>query len=555
VDRQGLFLRSIDSGETRSVSVPAELKARVWDIRWLPEGGKLLATVTSAGVGNPSIWAITVLGEGAPRKLHEPGAFPAISPDGRWIAFGSGGPIGWEEIWVCDINCAAPRKVLAAEERRRVQDFVWSPDGRWIAFRRSTLTSAGEPSPASIAVVSISGGPVRDLLPESGPPKMTAIDCYFTGCLCWLPDWRIVFPVSNGPSLAAAKGSLWALNVNQESTEPIGETKQVTSWTDLHPTNLTISKDGSQLAFVKMRIQDDVYIGELQRGGESMRAPRRFTLDDRNDFPSAWMSDSSAILFDSDRNDKMEIFRQTLEGNIAEKIASNAGDECCAQVSPDGSSILYWDSVHIELGARPGPKRLMRLPVNGRASEILFEERDGQRQAKFKCPTKIGSSCVLGLEQGKDLGFYSLDLVRGKGSQLANVEVDLPRCDWSLSPDGLRVGLLDGIHPDRVQILTLANGTRHELTLAATWGRPQTIAWTADGSGFFVTCWLPSSPQLLHINLAGKIHLLLRRGPTQWLFQPVPSPNGKYLAFEARTIDGNIWLIENIASRARHISQ
>jgi hypothetical protein len=39
--------------------------------------------------------------------------------------------------------------------------------------------------------------------------------------------------------------------------------------------------------------------------------------------------------------------------------------------------------------------------------------------------------------------------------------------------------------------------------------------------------------------------LLLNSAHEQWLFQPLPSPNGRYLAFRARAFDSNVRLLEN----------
>ena len=79
VDQTGLYLRATDSGETHAVSLPPELRGRVWEVCWFPEGGKLLADVSSAE--GMDLWVITILGEAAPRMLYRHAIFPAISPD------------------------------------------------------------------------------------------------------------------------------------------------------------------------------------------------------------------------------------------------------------------------------------------------------------------------------------------------------------------------------------------------------------------------------------------------------------------------------------------
>jgi len=66
-DPTGLYLRSIDSGETRPVPLPVELRGQLRGIQWFPEGGQLLGGVLTPD-GN-DLWIITVLGEAAPRLL------------------------------------------------------------------------------------------------------------------------------------------------------------------------------------------------------------------------------------------------------------------------------------------------------------------------------------------------------------------------------------------------------------------------------------------------------------------------------------------------------
>jgi len=45
--------------------------------------------------------------------------------------------------------------------------------------------------------------------------------------------------------------------------------------------------------------------------------------------------------------------------------------------------------------------------------------------------------------------------------------------------------------------------------------------------------------------MSGTVQLLARKGKAQLLYQPVPSPDGKYLAFQAHTWDSNVWVTEN----------
>jgi Tol biopolymer transport system component len=59
----------------------------------------------------------------------------------------------------------------------------------------------------------------------------------------------------------------------------------------------------------------------------------------------------------------------------------------------------------------------------------------------------------------------------------------------------------------------------------------------------FLTTVYPAS--LVHVTLSGKVKRLLKSAHRQWMNRPRPSPDGKYLAFQALTVESNIWLLEN----------
>jgi len=94
-------------------------------------------------------------------------------------------------------------------------------------------------------------------------------------------------------------------------------------------------------------------------------------------------------------------------------------------------------------------------------------------------------------------------------------------------------------------VLNLSERAWHEVSFEPRWGVFQRIAWAADGKGFFLNSVLPEGWGLLHVTTAGRVSLLLRNPRSQRLSTPLPSPNGKHLAFQAETYDSNVWMIEN----------
>jgi serine/threonine protein kinase len=127
-DQTGLYVRAIDSGETHAVSLPEGFRKRIIGLQWFPDGAKLLAGVNKKDAGGP--WAINLLGEAAPHLLNGDAAQPAISPDGRLLAFVRGEPL---TLWVSGINGEAPRKL--------------GEDDQYTVTSRSALPAAGQRRP------------------------------------------------------------------------------------------------------------------------------------------------------------------------------------------------------------------------------------------------------------------------------------------------------------------------------------------------------------------------------------------------------------------------
>jgi DNA-binding winged helix-turn-helix (wHTH) protein/Tol biopolymer transport system component len=540
-DQTGLYLRSIDSGETHAVSLPAGFQDRIWELKWFPDGGKLLAQV-----GAPEgfdFWMITIMGEAAPHFLYRGGVNPAISPDGQSVAFDKFelGKPGGGGVWVGGINGESPRELVAGKEDQVVFSPAWSPDGRWIAYLRFWKTAYH-----AIEVRPVGGGPAKSLISESNLPKLSSLRYHDLPRLAWSPDWRLVFFATQTPESLPSQEqySLWEVPVEPRTGEAAGRPERLTQWSDFAPLRTTITADGKRLALLKERVWQDVYLGELGPDGTSMKPPRRFTLDDRGSYLQDWARDSKAVVFTSNRSSKWEIFSQGLDERVAEAVVRVSRDHLIngAAMSPDGSWILYDESARATLGAPPSPHRLMRRATAGGSPEMVFEEAVDTRW-DYWCPEKPGSSCVLSEKEGKDFVFYSLDPVRGKGEQLGKIEAS-GFAGWSVSPDGSRLALVDPGKQRRIEVLTFQEGGWHEVSVEPGWGQFESIAWAAGGNGFFVTSRLPNSWNLLHVTLTGKLKPLLRNGRRQWIANPLPSPDGKYLAFEAQTRDSNVWMLE-----------
>ena len=551
-DQAGFLLRELDSGATRPIPLPRDLRnPSAGGLVWFPQGGNLLADFSTPE--GYSIWVVPVLGGGQPRMVYSLGTEAAISPDGQSIVFVNGNWDTWgKELWVGGVDGRPPRKLATGVGPSNLSNPTWSPDGRWIAYQKCHKVTDGSISTA-IDVRPANGGPARTLVPESSLPTTPCCMYPWWGAIVWSPDWRLIFGV--------AKGGLWELRLDPTKCEARGKPERLAPRTDSTPPSLTrmrdqflgtltVSADGRRLAFLKMREQWSVDVGELGPGGASLKAPHRLTLDDRDSWLSRWARDSQAVLFGSNRNGKREIFRQGLNETVPEAVVNSSADVWDAWPSPDGAWLFYAEQDRTPAAPGAAHLRLMRQPTAGGSPQIIFE---GPGPWNLLCPLNPGPPCVFRRTEGKQIAFYSFDLLRGEGARIGQIDVPWrdPSAtmnqegvfDWDVSADGSRLAVVSG--RDRIEVFTRSDRTWREISADPPGGQFTNLAWAPDGKGFFVVSVMPASNNLLHVTTAGRAVRLLSRGVEHQLTHLLPSPDCKHLAFNAKREDSNVWMIED----------
>ena len=542
-DRIGLFLRSLDFGESRPVRKPPELLYKpVSTLQWSPDGGKLLADPWTQAIWafplRPAIWAFPVHGEEPPRTIYPLGLDPVIAPDGKSIAFISSSR---QELWVGGINGESPRKLADRGEKDSFFHPAWSPDGRWIAY----WNIKGWPRTITIEVRPASGGgPAKTLVPGSKLPTTVWTG---SGSMVWSPDWRLIFALneaSEGIDADFDNDGIWDIRVEPTQCEPRSKPERLTPLLGWFLRNMTITADGKRLAFLKARSQWDVWVSDLEKGGTRMGAPHRLTFDVRGSFLYGWTLDSHAILYGSRLNGKTEIFRHplTFGGAPPEVFVARSEGVCCATPTPDGLWLLYVEGVR---GA-PALRRLMRQPVSGGPPEMVLE-RSAAEGVDFNCPEAPGHPCVLQQKQGQEMVFYAFDPVGGKGERIGQFEIQgSPSIGWGLSRDGSRLGVVASGQL-RISVLTLADRAWHDIEVPSSWGwLTEAVGPAAGLADLTVIAASTNYFDFLNVSPTGKLDHLFREDWSEpQPSNPQVSPDGKHLAFKTWTLDSNAWMIEN----------
>ena len=414
----------------------------------------------------------------------------------------------------------------------------WSPDGQQIAF----LTRRPEPEETTLQIHGINSGETTAILSRR-----------VLRSFCWTQDWHILYAQADlAPN--EASDSLWEIGVDPRTRQP-SNPRRLTNDIGFSVFDLSASADGKLLAYVWQRQQGDVYWGELEGDGTRLKNPARLTLDERMDWPGGWIRDGKSLLFFSDRNGEFDIYRQGIKDRDAEPIVVGPDEKRAPKLSPDGRWILYLEWPKTAGGTSANSARLMRAPVSGGAPEIVLDARGypGSAQIQhemspvtargypdFRCASVPGSPCVIAEAEDERIVFSRFDPESGAKRELTRADINRNSV-WDLSPDGSRLVFAASSTGSPIHILDLATGAERHQLLA---GSPlvYSVAWASDAKSLFVTTFAIKGSSILRVSLDGRTQLLWQS--SAWIERPIPSPDGRLLAFGQVNVNSNAWVLD-----------
>ena len=549
VDKLGMHVKDFATGSIQDVAQPPDLKKDSvnWEVNsasWFPDNARFLANAYPASEPQESwssraadIWVFSRTAQ-APRKLREHAIAWGVSRDGARIAFGTNaGRLGERETWLMDSEGKQARKLFDTEENSALTGFYWSADDqRGLDFRTD---ASGD----TLLSRDLQGGPPVALLT---PAEMKQI----RGDISWLPDGRLIYQVSEPGSEPASFASpqdtcnFWTLQLDVHTGKPIEKAKRLTNWTGFcNAEYANATADGKRLAFLRRAVAWTVYVADLEAGGTRISNLRHFTLNESTDFPRDWTNDSKQVVFISDRTGQFAFYKQSLDEDAPERISTGTGSLLATlgtAVSPDGKWLLSnsgdWP------GDRKDPK-LIRIPIAGGSPELVTTT---VWASTISCARSPSSLCVLGekTEDRKRLIFTSIDVLKGRGPELARFDLD-PGIDYlnvDISPDGTRLAM-SGNPKGPIHILNLRNHS--EQVIPAKFNNlVGDFHWAADGKGLYVPDQTKRGTEISYLDLHGNKRVLWVN-PSGWNTSARPSPDGRHLAIQISSVTSNIWMMEN----------
>ena len=521
--------------------------------------------------GQKDILRQKIDGDGEPLNITEGSEAddtqPAISPDGRWIAFRSerdgggiyiasveGGParriadVGYNPAWSPDGRelAVATEAVVDPATRKGISEIlrvdVATGRSRVIVGTAGNAGNAGNTGNSGLDGVQPSWSPHGWRIAYWGVPTASARRILWTvpaeggapskvlddGATNWNPVWSpdgawLYFGSDRSGSL-----NLWRLPIDEQSGEVRGDAEPLTT-----PSTASgfwsLSQDGTRILYAADESKSNIERFPFEPGSLRVTGEGEAVTRGSHKVRSCAVSpDGRRIAFHA-ALPREELFVSGIDGSVLKQLTDDAFKDRVPVWSPDGRQLLFYSNrgggyeswiVNADGGE---PERV--LPAGGKPVTVPLWSPDGRQVA---C-TYDGSAAVIDLVP-------PLESRRAEPLPEAAGETFYP-LSWSVDGQSLagNMARLDGSILEGIGLYLLGSRTY--------------LRWTSRGNN---PAWLHDGNRLLYIE-AGKIlafdaetnesREILAPPPHSVYEQVITSPDDRSL-FAVRAVDdGDIWLL------------
>lgn len=449
---------------------------------------------------------------------------PRLSPDGKLIAYvASKG--GNSAIWLKQIDGGEP--FTRKQDDHADSSPLWSPDGGQIAFFSERGGRRG------IWAAPALGGDSTMLAPLDAQADL----------IHWARDGSTIF-FKMGPNL-------YTLNLQSR------EISKLTGFEEAFEHDFSVSPDEKRIAYIdKANEQTDIWLSGLR--GEN---PVRLTDDAADDRTPIWHPDGKRIIYNSNRGGIIQICVVFLDGNRQAQLSLSDTDSHVADISRDGTKILYTtakDDADLWGVSTDGGKELQITSdigvefwpdISPDGSAIVY-----QAVRRLSTGGKL-LHCLL-MTQGLKR--------EGRISQLA------PDAFYPLwSPDGANIAFLRSQSGNNALWVTSSAGGGERAVSEGgimfagysmlPYNRVQTLdyQWSPDGRSLIYTAIRAGVSNIWQTfaDGTGEKQLTANTDKKLLFFNPVFAPDGKNIAWSVMTTEAGdkrtwgIWMLSNGAAR------
>ena len=505
---------------------------------------------------------------------------PAWSPDGRSIAYHSQRRGG---IWIVPSRGGTAKQIVSEGSRP-----AWSPDGAQIVFQSDEHADAAPfgfaaQNGSTIQLVAVASGAVTPLTRSGDPIGGHAAPM-------WAPDGRFIcFAVfDSGPSnglwlLDRMSGAVRLLHRSDDVYESVfapdgssiyvaggdalitrvpfdAATGTVKGSVEMMPVpgvpgvrGLSISRDGSRLAFAGLDLSSQIWAQPVRANGSPAGEARALTSDTsrRNSVPVLSPDGTKVAYIASRQGERPNLWMMDADGQHSVQLTSDNQSESQPEWSADGTRILY-------LARGGNEERMMSLDVATRSTRPIVALSALRPSSAAPAPvatlaevrlSRSATRVAFSLREpptGRRV-LYSTGLEPLSPRRLTDGSMSIGYPSWTPDERRIAVEIKEG-SSTQAGVIDVETGTLRRLTHASgqTWVR----SWSPDGGRLAAAVLRDGQWSLRALDLNGREQMITPPGPPRvFVRYPDWSARGGLVVFERSEMTGNIWTIEALPAR------